>query len=732
MIRLLRPLASAFFLATFVSACRQPQAVLPAADDLSGQVVIRRDTFGIPHILADTEEAAAFGFGYAQAEDHVVEIARRFIRARGEQAKFFGEQGVDNDAQMAAFDNLAQARLGLEQVSPLFRRMITAYAAGVNRYVSQHRASLPAWMPEVTAADVLANSRAGAASALASQAIVRQLRQKYEGAMIEAPEKDPERDDEWADAPGSNALALTGARTTTGKPILLGNPHLAWSSLYWEAHVTVPGKIDFYGSTLIGVPILRAGFNDRLGFVTTNNAPDLDDLFALHLDPARPDHYLFDGRSMPLTRRNATIEVRTADGPEATEILRSETRTFWGSHVGPIVYRTATRAFAVKSTRLDAHRYFEGFYVMSKARSLDEWLAAARLNYVPTSNFTYADADGNAMYLWNARVPVRADGVDSRLDLDATTSSDVWTRLHTVDDFPRLLNPPGGYIQNANNPPAFVSLRNPIDMSRYPESFERGPLGLRPQLALDMLERKDVFSVEDVIRLKYDTRMLLAERVKRDVIAAVAAAADAPEEARAGAAALEAWDDRVSADSRGAVLFQRFWERYSSAVRSPYTTPWQASNPATTPSGIADPPAAVTHLAAAVRATRTTFGSERVAWGDVHRFRAGSLDLPGDGGPGPYGCYRVLRFDEVPGEKIRAAGNMGPGRPLSGFGDAWVLLVDFSGAVTGWSVLAYGQTTALESPHSSDQLRIFAAHALRRAWYSEADIRANLERQYRP
>ena len=87
MIRLLRPLASAFFLATFVSACRQPHAVLPTADDLSTQVVIRRDTFGIPHILADTEEAAAYGFGYAQAEDHAVEIARRFIRARGEQAK---------------------------------------------------------------------------------------------------------------------------------------------------------------------------------------------------------------------------------------------------------------------------------------------------------------------------------------------------------------------------------------------------------------------------------------------------------------------------------------------------------------------------------------------------------------------------------------------------------------------------------------------------------------------
>ena len=96
----------------------------------------------------------------------------------------------------------------------------------------------------------------------------------------------------------------SGSRTTTGKPILLGNPHLQWSSLYWEAHVRVPGTIDFYGSTLVGIPVLRAGFNDRLGFVTTNNAPDLDDVFTLTVDPTRADHYLFDGGSRPLRRRD--------------------------------------------------------------------------------------------------------------------------------------------------------------------------------------------------------------------------------------------------------------------------------------------------------------------------------------------------------------------------------------------------------------------------------------------
>lgn len=691
-------------------------------NDLARHVTIRRDTYGIPHILADSEEAAAFGFGYAQAEDHAVEIGRRYLGARGEEAKYFGDAGLANDLAMAQFDNVAEARRGLERITPLYRRIIGAYAAGVNRYVSQHRSELPEWMPELTAADVLANTRGGAAESLAGPALVRRLREKYEG-ISSAPS--PE-EDAWRDAPGSNALALSGSRTTTGKPILLGNPHLQWASLYWEAHVRVPGTIDFYGSTLAGIPVLRAGFNDRLAFVTTNNAPDLDDVFTLKLDPQKPDHYLFDGESLPLRRRDVSVPVRNADGTR-----RSEHRTFWSSHIGVVIHRSADRAFVVKSTRLDALEYYGGFYVLSKARTLQDWLAALRQNFVPTSNFTYADADNNILYVWNGRVPVRREGVDYRLDVEASTSADLWARLHDVDEYPRVLNPPGGYIQNANNPPRFVSARDPIDMSRYPAHFERGQLALRPQLALDMLEARHTFSVDDVLQLKHSTRLLLAERVKSDVIAAVREAADAPVEARAGADVLEAWDNTVSAGSRGAVLFQRFWELYSGAVRPPYATPWNDANPTTTPRGIADRAAAVTHLAGAVQAVREQYGSESMAWGDVHRFRAGTLDLPADGASGTYGAYRVMTFTPQPGGQMVAGYVPGRTSPV-GFGDGWILLVDFSKPGTAWSVLAYGQTTNQNSPHSSDQLPLFAAHRLRPALYSEADIKANTRRVYRP
>jgi acyl-homoserine-lactone acylase len=403
-------LASAVAALAVAAACGPRRFASPDARLLASQAVIRRDDFGVPHILAETEEAGAFAFGYAQAEDHAVEIGRRYVRARGEEALHFGQRGIENDFNMARFDNMAEARRGLADVSDLYRGVIAAYAAGVNAYVSQHRSELPDWMPRLTAVDVLASTRASAVNDLAGPSLPRQLRQKYEAGSEPSesrplvvgsrppvpgsrpPEPGPRPPIEWTDRPGSNAFALGGSRTASGKPILLGNPHLSWSSLYWEAHVRVPGQIDFYGSTLAGIPVLRAGFNDRLGFVTTNNAPDLEDVLALQADPSRPDAYMFDGRSMRLTRRDLSIKVRTDDGG-----AREESRTFWSTHLGPVIHRTSTRVFTVRSSRLGV-RYFEGFYMASRARSLREWLSAMRQNLVPTSNFTYADADGNILY----------------------------------------------------------------------------------------------------------------------------------------------------------------------------------------------------------------------------------------------------------------------------------------------------------------------------------------------
>lgn len=728
-------LVAALFLAITVVVVRPSvpgrQSVSAAVDSsLVSQVTIRRDTYGIPHILAATEEAAAFGMGYAQAEDHCVEIARRFVGARGEAAKHLGEF-VEDDFRMKRYGNYEVAKQGFDKLAPLFQRMMSAFAAGLNLYVEQHRKELPSWIPIFDGVDVLARGRAEVMRFAFDESAIRAVQAKYptDSRVGQAAPtfKLSDSNGSESDLMGSNMWALAPSRTTSGKAILLGNPHQAWAALYYEAHVTVPGKINFFGGTFVGRPVLTSGFNEHLGWTHTVNNVDLDDIYAIQVDPNKPDHYLFDGKSMPLRKKEISVDVKTADGS-----IRTERRTYWESHIGPVVHRTTDKVFSVKSAILDAFRYYEEWYALGKTRNLLEFTAALRVNQIPMFNLCYADVEGNILYLWNGTIPKRLDdGTDYRLDIPGA-SKYVWTKLHKTEDLPQLLNPSGGYVQNCNDPPWYTSLRNLLDPKKYPSYFEPGrQVGLRTQMSLEMLEGREKFSLEDVRRLKFNNKMLLADRVKPDLITAIKRIQSPSDDLKRGLAVLEAWDNTVSANSRGGVLFQRFWDNYRAANRTPFAVSWDRNNPAKTPRGLSDPALAVKHFEDAVRWIRETHGSEDVSWGEVHRIRLGALDLPGDGASGEYGLFRVAHFGPTPGGK-RIIGVANKGRPMVGGGDGFIMAIEFSKPIRAYSLLAYGQTSNPVSKHSSDQARLFANHEMKPVWFSEAEIKANLERSYRP
>jgi acyl-homoserine-lactone acylase len=714
---------------------------LLGARPIAERVEIRRDTYGVPHIRAEDEEAAGFGFGYAMAEDHAEALGRRYIAARGDAARVFGGAAdVETDLAMRRLDNRGAARRALaEDTGRRFRRYLQGFAAGVNRYTETHRDAVPAWMPVVEASDPIAFGRMF--GVLGAVRPPQQLLEKYPSAGSAAHDdtlapRNPaylrrfpdvrgagsasvviHRERTRQSEEGSNAFALAGSKTTSGRPMLLGNPHLAWGQLYWEAHVTVPGRINFYGSTLVGIPVLRAGFNDRLAYVQTNNAPDLADIYAL---PAG---------ETDITRRRVAIAVK-----DASDALRTVEQEFEETRLGPVVHRTAGQVFVVRSISVEWLRQYEGFFELQQAGSLREFRNVLDRRLLVTSNYTYADVDGNIFYAWNARLPRRGDdAVDYSLDVPALDRRLFWKGIHRLADLPSLLNPPGGYVQNANNPPWYPSVRDQIDRSRYPAYIERGDdLSLRAQFVLDELEGTPKFSVEAARRLKFTTRMLLADRTLTDLIlAAGRAGAAMSEPLRAGIETLSTWDRSTSAGSVGAILFERFWTLYEAQLAEPFAVPWTETEPMTTPRGLADVDVALAALERAVTEIRGQYGSERVTWGAVHRYRFGDLELPGDGAAGRYGVYRVVGFDPAPNLR-RVAGNMGPAQPLAGFGDAWVLLVHFTRPVTAWSVLAYGQTANLQSPHSRDQIWLFANHQLRQVWFTEADIAAHLERRYHP
>ena len=320
---------------------------------------------------------------------------------------------------------------------------------------------------------------------------------------------------------GSNAWALAPSRTKSGRAILLRNPHLAWTAGYYEAHLTVPGVVDFYGDFRIGGPLtVIGGFNWHLGWATTNsNSGDLSEIYALELDPARADHYRLDGASLPLIAGAATRSRSRTATRRAPRRASSGTRRSGPSSTGPRI------GFSSSARAGDGEfRAGEQFLRMMRAHSLAEWKDAMRMRALVTSNYTYADRAGNIFALWNTSLPwlPHAPGGDTATPV--REMRDLWTRYVPLETLPQFLNPRGGYVHNENDSPHFANVREQINLvNTYPNDRTADAPSSKP--ARDRAHRRTTGSSASRTSsaLKHSYRMLLADRVKPDLSSAVKA-----------------------------------------------------------------------------------------------------------------------------------------------------------------------------------------------------------------
>jgi acyl-homoserine-lactone acylase len=716
-------LSSLTLLAAFSLAAAHNEAFAQApSTDLSGQVEIRRTAYGVPHIRAQNLAAANYALAWVMLEDYGPRLATGLLRGRGEMGLWFGRDSMDSD--FSAKRDYALAVENYAKLDQATREVYEGFAAGVNRYIELHPNEFaPGFKPMFTGYDVAARDVTTASLAATRRFMARLNPQanRRPGAAANGSDPSSEGPVDGIDPieEGSNAWAFAPSRTKSGRAILLRNPHLAWSSGYYEAHMTVPGVLDFYGDWRIGGPFgVIGGFNKDLGFSTTNNAPDLDEIYALEVDPSKPDHYLFDGTSIPLERELTTVTYKNGNG------LSTETRESWRTPLGPVFHRDGGKIYVLRAAEEGDFQGGEQFLRMMRAKSLAEWKDAMRMRSRVNSNFTYADRAGNILYVWNASIPAlpHASGGDSAA-IPARRTSDVWTRYVDWDSLPQLLNPPGGYVRNENDPPYHTNLRRVLDRSKYPPNFPEPALRLRSQMALTLIDNNRKLSLEDVVALKHSYRMLLADRVKTDLIAAVRAAN--PDAATLGAAdQLAKWDNTAGPDSKGAVLFQQWWQYYTQGTNadSMFAEAWTVEKPASTPRGLKDPAKAAAAFTRAIAEVTRLYKDPFIAWGEVHRVRLGNVDAPVGGCSGALGCFRVLNFATQPDCKRAVTG-----------GDGWVLAVEFGKDVPrAYTVLAYGESNKEDSPHHSDQAALFAKGEMKKVAFTAADVDAQTVRRYNP
>lgn len=673
---------------------------------LAKTIEIRRTTYGVPHIKAQTLKGVAFGLAWCELEDYGERVMGPLISARGDLALIEGYQAIESD-----FINQMRYQRATEVyhlVDKDTRDLMEGFAAGVNYYLEKHPGKFPvfdAWT--FTGYDVLAlttNLYSGPYGAGFKEELLRQK------AVRDSLERD--------NGAGSNVWAFAPSRTKSGKAILVRNPHLSWTAGYYEAQLTVPGRLNFYGDFRVGgVFAIIGGFNEQLGWSTTNNGPDLNEFYALQADPEKVDHFLIDGISIPLERRLISAEFKNGSA------IGTESREFLFTPYGPVIHRAEGKIYILKRAGDGDYRRGEQYTRMLLAKNFEEWRDAMRMQAIVSSNYTYADADGNIFYVWNAAIPdlPLPSGGDT-IAVEVTSSDQIWKKPIPFDELPQLLNPRGGYLHNENDPFHFTNLNAILSPEDFPAYFPEPRLRQRSQHSLILIHGDEKMSLEEVVEKKHSMKMLLADQVKDDLIAALKASKP-KKDIKKAMTHLEEWDNSVAAESRGGVLFAAWWEAYGNRMKGKelYATPWSFDRPMKTPDGIADPEAAVEAFKQAVETVQERYGSWDLAWGDVHRLRHGGLDLPIGGGPGGLGTFRVLWFTDDDDGKRKIRG-----------GDGWQFAVEFTNPPSAYSILAYGQSNNPDSPHHADQVPLFANNQMKKVAYSEEDIQANLIRAYRP
>ncbi|WP_083294497.1 penicillin acylase family protein [Burkholderia plantarii] len=395
----------------------------PAADPgQAATVVIRRTTDGIPHIEAANWRALGYGYGYAQASDNLCTMAEAFVTYRGERARFFGADGkpsarstlgaptnLDSDFFFRFVASTATLDRYRGSQPPELRQLISGFAAGYDRYLAgiraggapgRHAACRAApWLAAISDDDIyrrlyaanlaggeayfipaIANARPPAGAALHADDTAG--RAAPAAAMFAGLDADAMHVGGHHGI-GSNGIAF-GRDATHGEPILLGNPHWFWSGpdRFYQAQLTIPGRLNVSGASFLGVPVIMIGYNDAVAWTHTVSGARRFGLFQLTLAADDPTAYRVDGRRVAMTPVVLTVPVRRSDGT-----LANVTRTLYRSRYGPVVDLsswspalawTRTQAFAIRDVNAGNDAIFRTFLAFGRARSLDAFIAAQK------------------------------------------------------------------------------------------------------------------------------------------------------------------------------------------------------------------------------------------------------------------------------------------------------------------------------------------------------------------
>jgi penicillin amidase len=612
-----------------------PPFVEPTFPGLTAEVEVLRDTTGIPHIYGATDADAFYASGYMQATDRLFQMDLMRLRAQGRQSEVFGPSKLGDDRMSRLMGFPRWARLTTERARdeiPADYALVVAWVAGVNARIAEVSAGTAPMPYGFTALDytpepwsVLDAFGVGHmilfsnANTLEYEILTTLLRdylpdvagkipvtQALTDHFVLPPEERPlssavapltaapasppralppdlrarmeafARRMDVIRSGGSNNWAVSGAHTANGRPLIAGDPHqpLDSPSLFWAQHMSsraAGGTLDVVGFSFVGSPGIQLGHNDRVAWTATTTYPDYMDLWDVRLTPAGAN---VGGTVVPLAERFEDIVVKGA----ATERYRVREVPGYGvllpSDLAPVPLVGPGHAVLFNWVGFRATNEASVFLQIDRARTIDEFDAAASQSEIAAFNFLAADATGIA-YRIHALVPDRGPpAAFTQQPWQMMTGDDASTLWRpdaflSTDTLPHSRGGTRGWMASANNDPYGFSSngRYDDDPLYYGVFWDPGTRAERIEDELARLvARPEPVTTADMDALQDDTHSIVADRMLPFLATAMSHVPTDPAltefrgraELVALADQLSAWDRRMERTSSAAVVFEGF------------------------------------------------------------------------------------------------------------------------------------------------------------------------------
>jgi acyl-homoserine-lactone acylase len=690
-------------------------------------VTIVRDDWGIAHIHGPTDASAVFGMIYAQAEDDFNRVETNYITSLGRTAEAEGEAAVFTDLRQRLFVDPEDLKARYASSPASLKELMNAWADGLNFFLATHPQVKPRVIKRFEPWMTLSFSEGSIGgdieriNPVALEAFYAPSRHRKVAAAARDWETTPH------EPSGSNGIAIAPSNTVDHHALLLINPH---TSFYFRSELEVQSDqgLHAYGAVTWGQFFIYQGFNEHCGWMHTSTGADAVDEFRetiVHHGTAL--RYRYGQEERPVTVSTITVPYRKFGGAVGERHF-----TVYRTQHGPIV-RQADGKWISVALMFKPVEALSQSYLRTKAHDYASFLEVAQLKANSSNNTIFADTSGHIAYLHPQFIPRRDNRFDYTHPVDGSDPATDWKGEHDLDELPRLLDPPNGWIANTNNWPysaAGPDSPKEQDFPRYMDSAGENPRGIHANLVLK--DRKD-FSLQSLMTSAFDSYLPAFARLIPNLIEAYdkTESEDLKVRLREQIAVLRSWDYRWGVDSVPTSLAVFWAEVLSHDVQT-----LAADAHMNVHDFIIERAAPDLKLQALVTASQRLtddFGAWRTPWGEINRFQRLSDDIEAnfdDSKPSIPVPFTSSEWGSL--AAYGATRHNGTKRFYGTYGNSFVAVVEFGPTVRARAVTAGGESGNPGSPHFADEAQRYASGNLRDVYFYDSQLQGHTERTYRP